>query len=82
MLSAAMNFEVVGPIEGIETIAVGGAIRELSRLRKQYGAGRWRKQKGSATVRLLDGTIRKAEVHWYEAHGIGARRLKIKRFLD
>ena len=76
-----MHFEVVGAIQSIETIAMGRAIRDLARLRKQYGAGRWRKLKGIATVRLVDGTIRKAEVHWYEAHGIGARRLKIKRFL-
>ena len=77
-----MHFEVLGTIQPIETIAVGKGIRELGRLRKWYGPGRWRKLKGIATVRLLDGTIRKAEVHWYEAHGIGARRLKIKKFLD
>lgn len=77
-----IHFEIVGAIQATETVAVGKAIRELAHLRRQYGAGRWRKLKGIATVRLLDGTIRRAEVHWYEAHGIGARKSKIKRFLD
>lgn len=76
------HFEIVGEIESIETIAVGGAIRDLGRLLKQHGPGRWRKLKGTATVRLFDGTIRKAEIHWDEAHGIGKRKLKIKRYLD
>jgi hypothetical protein len=75
-------FEVIVPVEDVETIAVGGRIRDIMRLRKQYGVGRWRKLKGKATVRLSDGTTRKAEIHWYEAHGIGKRKLKIKRFLD
>jgi hypothetical protein len=52
------------------------------RLRKQYGPGRWRKLKGIATVKLENGNIRKAEVHWYEAHGIGKRKMKIKRLFD
>ena len=77
-----MYFEVIGPVEDVETIAVGGRIRDIMRLRKQYGIGRWRKLKGKATVRLSDGTTRKTEIHWYEAHGIGKRKLKIKRFLD
>ena len=76
------HFEIIGKIEDIETIAVGRSIRDIERLRRQYGAGRWRKLKGVATVRLFDGTIRKAEVHWYEAHGIGRKKLKIKRFVD
>jgi hypothetical protein len=76
-----MDFEVVGDIEDVETFAVGNAIRELPRLRRAYGAGRWRKRKGTARVRLADGTVAKAEVHWYEAHGIGRKELKIKRFL-
>ena len=76
------DFEVVAPITGIETIAVGTDIKELPILRKRYGKGRWRKLKGVTFVRLLDGTIRHAEVHWYEAHGIGQRRMKIKRYLD
>lgn len=74
--------ELAGPIGDIERIAAGASIRELRRLREVYGAGRWRKLKGSANIRLADGTMRLAEVHWYEAHGIGRRDLKIKRFLD
>jgi hypothetical protein len=75
-------FEIIGKIGQIETIAVGHSIRELARLRKQYGVGRWRKLKGYATVRLLGATIRKAELHWYEASGIGKREFKIKRLID
>jgi len=77
-----MHFEIIGEITDIETIAVGGAIRDISRLRNLYGSGRWRKLKGIAMVRLPNGNIREAEIHWYEAHGIGKKRLKIKRFLD
>jgi hypothetical protein len=77
-----MYFEIIGDIENIETIAVGKTIRDIARLRKQFGAGRWRKLKGIATVHLFDGRIKKAEVHWYEAHGIGRRKMKIKRYLD
>ena len=73
-----MDFEIVGEIRDGETIAVGRAIRELARLRKRYGVGRWRKVKGVATVRLRDGAIRTAEVHWYEAHGMGRKELKMK----
>jgi len=80
--SADVYFEIVGSIEDIETIAVGGRIRDIMRLRRQYGPGRWRKLKGVATVRMEDGSLRRAEVHWYEAHGIGKEKLKIKRFLD
>ena len=76
------DFEVVGQITEPETIAIGNSIRELPQLRARYGRGRWRKRKGVANVRLSDGTIRLAEVHWYEAHGIGKVRMKIKRFLD
>lgn len=75
-----MYFEIIGEIGNIETIAAGKTIRDIGRLRKQYGAGRWRKLKGVATVRLFDGRIKKAEIHWYEAHGIGKRKIKIKRF--
>lgn len=74
--------EVIGVITDIETIASGSSIREIARLRKVYGPGRWRKLKGIATVRLPDGALHKAEVHWYEAHGIGKRDLKIKYLLD
>ena len=77
-----MHFEIIGTIEDIETIAVGGRIREIMRLRRQYGSGRWRKLKGIARVRLTTGRVRSAEVHWYEAHRIGRRKMKIKRFLD
>jgi len=77
-----MNFEVVGDITEIETFAVGSSIRELPRLRHAHGAGRWRKRKGVAQVRLEDGSVCRAEVHWYEAHGVGRVEMKIKRFLD
>jgi hypothetical protein len=74
-------FEIVGALRDVETIASGRGIRELRRLRKAYGAVRWRKMKGVATLRLLDGSTRTAEVHWYEAHGVGRKELKIKRFI-
>lgn len=76
------DFEIVGQISEIETIAIGSSIRELPQLRARFGRGRWRKRKGAAYVRLSDNTIRFAEVHWYEAHGIGKVRMKIKRYLD
>ena len=66
-----MYFEIVGEITDVKTIAVGGGIRDAARLRKRYGTGRWRKLKGVATVRLANNRIRQAEVHWYQAHGIG-----------
>ncbi len=78
-----MKFEIVGDIRQVETIASGGSIRILPLLNKKYGKGRWRKKKGVATVKLIDGSFREAEVHWYEAHGIGKRDMKIKfPFLD
>ena len=77
-----MYFEIVGEISDIETIAVSSSIRDIARLRKQYGAGRWRKLKGVATVHLVNGRIRKAEIHWYEAHGIGRKKFKIKRYVE
>ena len=77
-----MYFEILDEIANIETIAVGRSIREIARLRRQFGPGRWRKRKGIATVRLPSGRIQKAELHWYEAHGIGKRKLKIKRYVD
>jgi len=73
-----MDFEILGPIQNVETIAIGGSIRQLHRLRRRYGRGRWRKRKGTAKVRLRDGTVHTAEIHWYEAHGIGRREFKIK----
>ena len=77
-----MYFEIIGEIKSIETIAVAGRIRDIMRLRKQYGPGRWRKMKGFAKVRLYSGSIRRAELHWYGSHGIGRKKLKIKRLLD
>ena len=77
-----MWFEIVGPIRNPQTIASGRGIRERARLVKRHGAGRWRKRKGTATIRLADGSIHGVEVHWYEATGIGPREIKIKRYLD
>ena len=77
-----MEFDVVGPIRDVEVIASRPGIRVLSYLRKAYGRGRWRKLKGVATVRLPNGALRRVELHWYEAHGIGRRDLKIKRYLE
>lgn len=75
-----MNFEIIGPITEIETFAVGASIRELPRLQKAYGKGRWRK--GKTTVRLANGSILLAEVHCHEAAGIGRKEFKIKYYLD
>ena len=75
------SFEIVGEITDIETIAVGKSVRDRARLRKQYGPGRWRKLKGIAILRLRTGRIRRAEVHWYEAHGVGRKEIKRKRYL-
>lgn len=77
-----MNFEIIGAIDQVETFAVGHSIRELSRLRKLYGNGRWRKRKGIAIVQLADGALVRAELHWYEASGMGRREFKIKHFVD
>jgi len=77
-----MYFEVIGEIGAVETIAVSRGIRNLARLRKRYGTSRWRKVKGLALVRMDSGRTARAEVHWYEAHGVGRVRMKIKRFLD
>ena len=77
-----MNFEIIGVITDIEIIAVGNKIRELESLRENFGRGRWRKLKGVASVKLINDRIRLAEVHWYEAHGVGKRKMKIKVFLD
>ena len=77
-----MNFEIVGEIDDIETIASGPSMRGRVRLTAQFGRGRWRKLKGTATVRLRDGWIGRAELHWYEVHGIGRRKCKIKNFLE
>ena len=76
------DFEIIGDITNIEVVAVRYSIRDIARLRRLYGYGRWRKLKGIATIRLWNGMIRKAEVHWYEAHGIGKKEMKRKRYLD
>lgn len=76
------SFEVIGEISDIETIAAGHKIREIVRLKKVYGPGRWRKLKGIAIIRLANGQTRRAEPHWYEAHGIGRKEFKRKRYLD
>ena len=78
-----MDFEIVSDITNIETIAQGTGLRDRARLWKQYGRGRWRKLKGVAQVRLVNGKIRLAEIHWYEAHRIGKKEFKLKLpFLD
>jgi hypothetical protein len=77
-----MDFKIIGPIRAARTIAVGRQIRELARLVKAHGKGRWRKRRGEAMVRLPDGTTLRAELHWYEAHGVGQKEFKIKRYLE
>lgn len=76
------DFELIGEIQEIETIAVGSRIRALSYLQKTHGRGRWRKLKGVAQVRLPNGRIHRVELHWYEAHGRGRKDMKIKRYLN
>ena len=76
-----LRFDLISEIRATQTIASGSGIHILDRLVKLYGKGNWRKMKGIATVRLEDGTIIEAELHWFEAHGIGKRRMKIKRLL-
>ena len=77
-----MKFALVSPVQDVAGIAAGPGIRVRSHLRKAYGWGRWRKMKGTATIRLENGVLRRVELHWYEAHGIGKRELKIKQYLD
>jgi hypothetical protein len=76
------SFEIINGITEIEVIAIGNSIRDLARLKKQYGEGRWRKMKGIAFIRLTNGRLRKAEIHWYEAHGIGRKEFKRKCYLE
>ncbi|HLB47806.1 MAG TPA: hypothetical protein VJL59_12435 [Anaerolineales bacterium] len=76
-----MRFEIISEIIHVDIIAIGPSIREVARLRKRYGKGRWRKLKGVATIQLANGRIRLAEIHWYEAHGIGKKEFKRKRYL-
>lgn len=82
ILQMAKDFEITGEITNVETVAVGSSIRVIKRLRRFYGDGRWRKLKGVARVKLPDGTICKAEVHWYEMSSVGRKEYKIKRILS
>ena len=77
-----MKFEILGDVEQVETIAAGPSLRIRAFLRKAYGGSRWRKLKGLATVRLRNGQVRRVELHWYEAHGVGRRDIRIKRYVD
>ncbi len=76
-----MNFKIVGEISDVEIIATGSGIREVARLNKKYGYGHWRKLKGVSLVEFLNGEMELAEIHWYEAHGIGKKEMKIKHLL-
>ena len=76
-----MHFEILGEISDVETFATGSGIREINRLRRIHGRGRWRKRKGIARVRLRDGSTHVAEIHWYEAAGIGRKEFKVKYLL-
>jgi len=77
-----VQFEILGEIEHAETIAAGAGVRVRALLNKAYGKGRWRKRKGFVRVRLPGGAVRRVELHWYEAHGIGRRDFKIKAYAD
>ena len=77
-----MSFYILGEISDVQTIARGSGIRNVARLRRTYGSGNWRKRKGVAQIRLPNGDVRLAELHWYEAHGIGRKEFKRKRYLD
>jgi hypothetical protein len=77
-----MYFEILGEISNRATIATGAGLRDRRRLKKAYGGSRWRKRKGTASVELSGGEVRKVEIHWYEASGVGRVEYKIKRFLD
>ena len=76
------TFRLIGEIDNAETIADGSSIRDLTRLVRTYGRGQWRKRKGQGLVELRNGARRRVELHWYEAHGIGRREIKIKRYLE
>ena len=77
-----MNFDILGDILWTETIASGRSIRELRRLNRIYGKTTWRKRKGIAKIRLADGMVKLAELHWYEGHGEGRKEVKIKKYLE
>jgi len=74
-----VQFEIIGEIRSVELIASGHRVRDRRRLNREYGRGAWRKLKGVATIRLRDGTILEAELHWYKAHGIGKKETKFKK---
>lgn len=76
-----MHFEILGDLRMVQTIATGSGIREVARLRKLYGRARWRKRKGIAEVRLRNGQVVTAEIHWYEAGNVGKKEFKIKRLI-
>ena len=76
------RFQVIGPVSDVRVVAVNRGIRELQRLRKLFGKGRWRKLKGTASVRFANGMTFRAELHWYEAHGIGRRKMKVKQLFE
>ena len=77
-----MHFEIISEITNIRSIAEGNSIRDIKRLHKSYGYGNWRKLKGNAIIRLINGKVRRAEIHWYEAHGIEKKEFKRKKYLD
>jgi hypothetical protein len=77
-----VRFQILSDIVGAEVVATGREIRDLRRLQRRYGKGRWRKMKGAATIQLANGRVRRAELHWYEAHGIGKKEFKRKRYLS
>jgi hypothetical protein len=77
-----MKFDIIDEIREIETIAKGSGIRDLTRLKKFYGLGNWKKMKGIAHIRLSSGKVRLAELHWYEADGIGKKEIKRKKYLE
>lgn len=76
------DFEIISEISDVELIARGPGIRDIARLNREYGRGNWRKVKGTALLRLNSGRLRRAELHWYEAHGIGKREMKRKCYLE
>jgi len=77
-----MDFQLLGDVEDIEQIAVNLSIRERKKLKARFGGRRWRKLKGVALVQFPNGEARRAELHWYESHGVGRRKMKVKRILD
>ena len=76
------DFELIGAITDVEVIAVNLSIREHKQLKAQFGGRRWCKLKGVGYVRFPNGEVHRAELHWYEAHGVGRRKVKVKRRLD